>query len=62
MAIHVYPVNDLKEHDTENTTCECCPAVVFEEGEMIVVHNSFDGREDGEEAMHRKPQNLYTFL
>lgn len=49
MAIHVYPVSDLKEHDTENTTCDCCPAVTFEEGEMIVVHNSFDGREEVEE-------------
>lgn len=44
MAIHIIPVNDLKEHE-ELTTCECCPSVQFENGEMIVVHNSFDGRE-----------------
>lgn len=27
MAIHVTPINDLKEH-TEDTTCECCPSAV----------------------------------
>ncbi len=42
--IHVTPINDLKPHE-ESTTCECCPRVEFENGEMIVIHNSFDGRE-----------------
>ena len=44
MPIHIVPLNDLKEHE-ESSTCECCPSVEFENGEMIVVHNSFDGRE-----------------
>lgn len=44
MAIHVIPVDDLKEH-TEDSTCECAPTVFTENGEMIFVHNSYDGRE-----------------
>jgi hypothetical protein len=44
MTYHVLPVNDLKEH-AENTTCECHPKVIFENGNMVVVHNSYDGRE-----------------
>ena len=44
MAIHILPINDIKEHE-ETTTCECCPSVAFENGEMIIIHNSFDKRE-----------------
>ena len=47
MAIHILPVNDLKQHE-ESTTCECLPSVEFENGEMLVIHNSFDGRENKE--------------
>jgi hypothetical protein len=45
MTWHVYPCNDIKDHDIESTTCECGPNVIFEEGSMIVLHNSFDNRE-----------------
>ena len=45
---NILPINDLKEH-IEDSTCECLPNVVFENGEMIVIHNSFDGREIIEE-------------
>lgn len=51
MTYHVLPTNDLKEH-TEDTTCECKPRVIFENGEMIVVHNSFDGREHVEKLLN----------
>lgn len=44
MSYHILPINDLEPHE-ETTTCKCCPSVQFENGEMIVVHNSFDGRE-----------------
>lgn len=44
MAYHVLPVNDLKEHE-ESSTCACCPKLIIENGEMIFVHNSYDGRE-----------------
>lgn len=42
--IHVLPVNDEREHQ-ELTTCHCNPRVIEENGELIVIHNSFDGRE-----------------
>ena len=38
------PINDLKEH-SENSICECKPKIIYENGEMIIVHNSYDGRE-----------------
>ena len=44
MAIHITPIGDLEPHE-ENTTCKCEPKVIYENGEMIVIHNSFDGRE-----------------
>lgn len=42
--IHVLPIRDLEEHE-ETTTCKCQPKVIEENGELIVIHNSFDGRE-----------------
>ena len=41
---NILPTNDLKEH-TPDSTCACKPKVLFENGEMIVVHNSYDCRE-----------------
>ncbi len=49
MTHHVLPVDDLREHQ-ENSTCECCPKIIFENGDMIIVHNSFDGRERNEKV------------
>lgn len=43
--VHVYPVNDTCEHDTESTQCACNPKVDFSEGEGLVIHNAFDCRE-----------------
>ena len=42
--INITPINDLKEH-IDSSTCECSPNVTFENGEMIIIHNSYDGRE-----------------
>jgi len=44
MVWHVTPTNDLEPHE-ESTICKCEPKVLHENGDMIVVHNSFDGRE-----------------
>lgn len=49
MAIHIIPLNDDEEH-TEDSTCKCEPTMFEEEGDMIFVHNSFDGREGVEFA------------
>lgn len=49
--IHVYPTNDLEQHDLEGTQCNCNPKVIIEpNAEIIIVHNSFDGREGVELA------------
>lgn len=52
---HIYPVNDTYEHDLfcnfplnglPRCPCICNPEHrEYENGAMIVVHNSFDGRE-----------------
>ncbi len=47
---NILPVNDIGSH-TEDSTCKCNPKVIFENGEMIVVHNSFDGREYREQLI-----------
>lgn len=49
LMIHVLPIGDLEEHE-ETTTCKCEPNIIKENGELIVVHNSFDGREGVEWA------------
>ena len=47
---HILPVNDIKPHEEEGTQCPCKPALQFENGEMIVIHNAWDCREAVEEA------------
>lgn len=42
--INIIPNNDLKDH-IESSICECNPVVQFENGEIIIIHNSYDGRE-----------------
>lgn len=49
-TVHVFPVNDFVEHDTEGDDCICgttTEPVPAEDGSMgwIVVHHSLDGRE-----------------
>lgn len=45
MIWHVIPINDLKEH-VEVSTCACEPKIIsLDEGDIMVVHNSYDGRE-----------------
>lgn len=45
--INIIPLNDLEEH-IEFSICNCHPNIIFENGEMIIVHNSFDNREKKE--------------
>jgi hypothetical protein len=42
--IHILPINDLEKHE-ELSTCKCNPKLIEENGELILVHNSFDKRE-----------------
>lgn len=49
--IHVYPLDDIEEHDIETTLCKCEPRIISDtDADIIVVHNSFDGREGVEWA------------
>ena len=52
MTFHVLPINDIEEHE-ELSTCKCRPHVIFENGHMIITHNSFDKREYKEDDTHR---------
>jgi hypothetical protein len=53
MPIHVVPVNDLIEHDTDGGDCICGPDHIYIDPETgdpfssgpIVSHHSLDGRE-----------------
>jgi len=58
-ALHVYPLNDLHEHLLECVypvighpycPCKCCPLFEEHDGDILIVHNSFDGREVFEQA------------
>ena len=53
--INIIPTNDLKEHE-ESTTCQCKPKIIENNGEIIVVHNSYDGRE----YVERLTSNIHT--
>ena len=45
MIWHILPINDIKEHE-EESTCECYPCVkIVDGGDMIIIHNAYDGRE-----------------
>lgn len=56
-VFHVYPINDLRDHYLECVypaighpycPCECNPKFQEEEDGLLIVHNSFDGRENFE--------------
>lgn len=46
----VLPIDDIEEHDEQSTTCKCNPSVIFEDGNMILVHDAFDGRQELEKV------------
>ena len=47
--INIIPLNNLKDH-IENQFCDCNPKIIVEDGEEILIHNSYDRRELIEEA------------
>ncbi len=54
--VHVYPLEDLREHQVgqgDGTQCWCGPKR-DEECQGVVVHNALDGREEYEDGS-RKP-------
>jgi hypothetical protein len=45
VTLHVYPLNDLRDHDLESETCWCQPRTEDLENEVVVIHNALDQRE-----------------
>jgi hypothetical protein len=52
---HVYPLNDLRDHDLEGTDCWCHPEIDDSADELLVIHNALDQREKYETG-ELKPQ------
>jgi len=42
-VVHVYPLNDLRDHIIEGRDCWCHPE--YDEEHDVLIHNSLDGRE-----------------
>ena len=49
---NILPTNDLKEH-TESENCECKPKIKYADRNMVIVHNSYDGRETIEKEIDK---------
>lgn len=48
---HLLPIDDLEEHE-EESTCKCLPkSEILENGDIMLIHNSFDKREVIEELL-----------
>lgn len=46
---NIMPLDEQSKH-TFDTTCKCGAEIIEENGIMIILHSSFDGREAIEEA------------
>lgn len=46
--LHIIPINDLIEHNTESNDCQCNPEIDIENN--LVIHSSLDRRECFEES------------
>lgn len=49
-AVHVFPLGDIIDHDTEGMGCECLPVLTVTEEldqslRWIILHNALDGRQ-----------------
>lgn len=51
--IHVWPINDLREHRLEEDGVCWCNPIEDEEEPNVIVHNSMDGREDYENGKRK---------
>jgi hypothetical protein len=43
--IHILPTNDLKPHADKGKYCKCEPSIEEDEYGVVILHNSYDGRE-----------------
>lgn len=49
--VHVYPLNDIREHITDGPGCPCKPRIEIVGAALIYIHNSWDHREIVEQAI-----------
>jgi hypothetical protein len=50
-TVHVYPLNDVFIHSTDTPWCDCHPRLEPYDSALLVIHNSWDGREITERAL-----------
>jgi len=50
VSVHILPVNDIRLHSEVGIYCHCNPRVENTDGEVVVIHNAFDGREMFEDS------------
>ena len=58
--LHAYPLNDLREHDTESKDCPCNPVIEVNGASLLVIHKAWDCREAVEmakEILYCKPKS-----
>lgn len=56
---HITPINDLKEHQ-EDINCHCKPKSEYINDTLLIIHNSYDGRETLEKAQRQNLEDLKT--
>lgn len=49
MIVCVKPIKDIDEHDDLSSVCKCSPKVELQNGNILIIHKSFDNREIIEE-------------
>lgn len=59
MIWHITPINDFLPHE-ESSTCKCNPVAKIENGDIFIIHNSYDGRELAEQLIEDFKKGNYT--
>ena len=47
--LHVYPIDDKKEHTLIGADCDCDPTKEVNGANLLIIHNAYDFREIAEE-------------
>lgn len=56
---HILPINDSKEHQ-EDINCHCNPSSEYINDSLLIIHNSYDGREKLEKVQRQNLEDLKT--
>jgi protein-arginine kinase activator protein McsA len=55
--IHITPINDLKKHE-DSVNCHCKPKTEYINDTLLIIHNSYDKRENLEKAQRQNLEDL----